>query len=106
MSIFDSFKPGKAFIHDGNIVVFVPVDTIKIALEANPRYGEYSHFAEHITDLDEFAKDVVYALNDEEEDGTTLVHKMFDEAMVNAIDDGSMNIDYDAAEKQLKERGW
>jgi len=28
-------------------------------------------------------------LNDEEEDGTTLVHRMFDQAFVKAIEDGS-----------------
>jgi len=97
----------QARIEDGNIVIRTPVSALPDALELNPRDfgGEHNYFAKHITDVDQFAKDVEYELNREDEDGTTLVHTMLDDAMAKAIDNGSIAIDYVAAEKSKRERG-
>lgn len=46
-----------------------------------------------IVDENIFAKDVLFELQNEEEDGTTLVHKMFDEAGTNAMEQGSEGIE-------------
>lgn len=80
------------------------VDALPDALEQNPRdwNGDYNCFAKHISDLGEFAKDVVRALNDEAEDGATMVHELFDNAMAKAIDGGSIGVDYDGAERIRK----
>jgi len=43
-----------------------------------------------ITDPAEFAKELVYVLNGEEEDGTTRVHRMFDGAIQEAFEQGAM----------------
>lgn len=88
-----------AFVENGEIVIRVAVTALPGALEQNPRdYDGYSKFGKHITELAEFTKDVVRELNAEAEDGTTLVHTLFDDAMAKAIDNGSIGVDYDAAE--------
>lgn len=45
-----------------------------------------------ITNFDEFAAELVRALNDEDEQGTTRVHKMFDAAIEYAVDQGALGI--------------
>jgi len=45
-----------------------------------------------IVDADAFARAVCRQLNDEEEDGTTVVHRMFDEAIKEAVEQGAEGI--------------
>ena len=45
-----------------------------------------------IVDADAFARAVYHQLNDEEEDGTTIVHRMFDDAIKEAIEQGAEGI--------------
>jgi hypothetical protein len=101
----EAHRSAQAFIENGEIVIRVPVESLPVALECNPRDfgGEHNYFSKHITDLGEFSKDVVSALNAEAEDGTTLIHELFDDAMAKAIDEGSTGVDYDAAEAQKKD---
>lgn len=61
-------------------------------------YGAYNDAKDEweypkVTDPDVFAKEVVRELLQEEEDGTTLVHKMFDAAINEAIENGAEGID-------------
>lgn len=75
---------GKAVIEDGHIVIRVAISELQLILEANPVWpDEYV-----ITDVDEAAKSIVAALNEEEEDGTTVIHRAFDEAGVFALEQG------------------
>lgn len=75
---------GKAVIEDGHIVIRVAISELQLILEANPVWpDEYV-----ITDVDEAAKSIVDALNEEEEDGTTVIHRAFDEAGVFALEQG------------------
>jgi hypothetical protein len=46
----------------------------------------------------QFARDVRTALNDEEEDGTTRIHRMFDAAFEYVAENGSEAMDLDAME--------
>jgi hypothetical protein len=46
-----------------------------------------------ISDKAEFANELVYALNDEKENGDTLVHEMLDEAIRKAVDGGAFGVE-------------
>jgi hypothetical protein len=82
-------------IEGDEIVVRVKIDALTHAL----RYSQYgaNYEAEHgepmtVTDSLGFAKDVVGALEQEEEDGSTPVHQMLDDAMEWAIEQGSEHV--------------
>lgn len=83
---------GRAIIEDGSMV-------IRIALEALPMIVEGSWAAGgmdtryKVTDPAAFAADLVRELNDESEDGTTRIHRMFDKAIENAIGQGAFGIE-------------
>ena len=83
---------GRAIIEDGSLV-------IRVALEALPMIVEGSWAAGGIdtrykvTDAAAFAADLVRELNDESEDVTTLIHRMFDKAIDNAIGQGAFGIE-------------
>ncbi|PAQ03691.1 hypothetical protein LRP31_25660 [Mesorhizobium mediterraneum] len=61
---------------------------------------EFEHYDEKsgdilvpkVTDPAAFAKAVYHQLNDEEEDGTTIVHRMFDDAIKEAVEQGAEGI--------------
>lgn len=91
-------KSATAYIRRGVIVIRLPVDVLPDALKQNPR--DDSYYDTKICDLTEFARDVVRELNKEEEDGTTPIHSLFDDAMSAAIDNGSVGIDYAAKPKR------
>lgn len=87
---------------DLDVRVIKNVLTIKIgakrlatALEANPHLynPETGRAAYRVKNKQKFSEEVCSALLDEEEDGTTLVHKMLDEAMNNAIEQGSESVE-------------
>lgn len=42
-----------------------------------------------------FAKEICYHLEDEKEDGSTLLTDMLDQAMMNAVEDGCEGVSYD-----------
>lgn len=46
-----------------------------------------------IIDAHDFAKDLVHELNREDEQGTTRIHKMFDGAISEAINQGAFGIE-------------
>ena len=54
------------------------------------RTDGYENF--RIVDERAFAKDLAIALNEEEEDGQTAIHDLFDRAMERAIDDGARGV--------------
>lgn len=75
-----------AEIVDGRLVVSIGIDTLKFAAEHcddNPRLK--------ILDVDVLAKDVEYELEKErDETGQTALTKLFDEAVNNAFENGSV----------------
>lgn len=82
-----------ACIEGDEIVVRVPISSLPHA--ASVAWDEEYGFEDHslrIDDLDEFAKSFVQYLNDEAEDGTTVLHEAFDKAIVKATEQGAFGI--------------
>ena len=81
-----------------DLVIRLPPDVLKDATERRP---VLEHFCdEHndfepptVTHLPTWRKEVLRALNAEREDGTTLVHLMFDQAFKNAVEAGAEGIE-------------
>lgn len=83
---------GQAVIEDGNIVIRVPIDALQMIVDgATSLNGLDKRWL--ITDPAEFAKWIVVEINDEDEQGTTRFHKMFDRAMDEAINQGALGVD-------------
>lgn len=87
----------KISIKNGKLSIEIDFDTLVTAAKLSPllehydeAIGEYRNPV--ITDAKGFAKDVVIELNREEEDGTTLVHRMFDQAFLRVAENGSEHI--------------
>ena len=72
-------------IFDNNVNIMIDLDTLKTSMEYGLQFVELGI----ITDKEAFMKDVIRELIYEEEDGTNLIHKMFDKAAERAIDNGS-----------------
>lgn len=84
----------EANIEGNQIVIRIDIETLPIAVEGGIDLGTIASGG-RVVDAYAFAKEVVYALNDEEEDGTTLVHEMFDAAFDDALDMGAQGVNYD-----------
>lgn len=89
--------PLKCFIEDGVLVMQIGVECLAHAIKLNPDLTEYDDktgewVEPKITDADKFAAEVLLALKDESEDGTTLVHMAIDTAAMNAIENGAEGI--------------
>ena len=80
--------------------------TIKIGIKTlafSFEHGEYNNpYNEKVEDFlplrkvvdpVEFSEDVIYALNVEREDGSTILTDLFDKAMKEAVEDGSLGVD-------------
>lgn len=85
-------RSGQAVILNGAVVISVALAALPMVVEGawasgnlQPRYK--------VTNVNEFAAELVRALNDEEEDGTTRVHRMFDSAIDEAINQGAEGIE-------------
>jgi hypothetical protein len=86
--------PLKAEINDGRLVISIGVDTLCHAIEIGRSYGLGDIT---ITDKDIFVKELLNELNNESEDGSTIIHRMFDKAASNAIENGALGVNYDDA---------
>lgn len=84
---------GKAIIERGHIVIRVAIDALPLIVDGSwgARGGQGTRY--EVVNPKEFAADLVRALNDEEEDGTTLIHKMFDGAIDYAIEQGAFGVE-------------
>lgn len=87
-------NPLQIEIRDNQLILSIGLDTLAWAAENHPdRYdGENDRWLYTINDHVVFANDVLTELKDEEEDGTTLVHRMLDEATMRAISNGSQAV--------------
>lgn len=83
-------------IIDGRLFVSIGVDALMVAVKGGPTWSDQEEEERGwvISDPDGFAADIVHELEDEEEDGTTLVHVMLDAAIERAVEQGSLNIDF------------
>jgi len=103
-------QPLTVKIVDGELRISIGVSQLKFACEHCPdasvgltEYDEDSdcYLSYEVTDEMAFADDVNRALQEEDEDGTTMVHQLLDKAMVKAIEDGAMGIG-----DNMKPREW
>lgn len=83
---------GTAFIDDDVIIIRLPISHLPMAIEGMWAAG-YSDVRYKVTNAEEFAQEFVRELNKESEDGTTMIHSLFDKAALNAIDQGAFGIE-------------
>lgn len=82
----------QAVIENGSIVIRVPIAALPQVIEGAWALGGIDTRMK-ITDADAFAKDLMHELNNEDEQGTTRIHKMFDRAMNEAIEQGAQGVE-------------
>jgi hypothetical protein len=83
-------KPAEAVIEDECIVIRLPIENIPIAVGGAVYLGLMA--PAEILDAKAFALSVVEALNAEDEEGTTAIHQMFDQAFDDAIEGGAEGV--------------
>lgn len=88
-------KPLRCVIKKNAILIEVGFDVVKFATEHHPELydderdgGNYA-----VTDIKEFAKEVVSAINKEEEDGSSPLTNLFDAAIMDAICQGAEGVE-------------
>ncbi|HVJ31628.1 MAG TPA: hypothetical protein VND94_00815 [Terriglobia bacterium] len=85
-------RSGTAVIEDGAVIIRVSLAALPAVVEgAWAIRALETRFKVTATDI--FAKELVRALNDEDEQGTTMIHKMFDAAINEAIEQGAEGVE-------------
>jgi hypothetical protein len=84
-------------ITDGVLVISIGIATLGTAIRYNPDLSAFDEVTRKdleptITDATAFGKELVRALEDEDEEGSTPVHLMLDAAVVSAIENGAEGI--------------
>ena len=86
-------------VEGDRIAVYIGFDELAFAAANHPNFwdGESGDDVPNIkiTDPAAFAREVVRQLNREEEDGSTLVTKLLDRAIEDAVGDGCDGVDHD-----------
>ncbi len=99
--------PLKVVVKDSHLVISIGISTLAFAAEEGP-FTEYNpDLAENeeytgtayekiatVTDAKEFAKDVVYAMLREDDEGSTPLSRFLDAMAVAASEDGSIGLSY------------
>lgn len=83
---------GTAFIKGKKIVIEFPLTHLPQVVEGSWALGALDT-RWRITDVDAFAKDLVSEMNSEDEQGTTLIHKMCDAAINELLENGGEGIE-------------
>jgi hypothetical protein len=83
---------GFAKIVNEEIVICIPIATLPLAMEGACDLKTIDPPC-RVTNPSAFAKDFVRALNDESEDGTTPIHRLFDAAMNAALENGATGVE-------------
>lgn len=96
----------------GVLTIEIDVDTLKVAAERHEQFWQpiTDKVALVVKDATLFARDVKSALLVEEEDGSTPITRMIDDAITYAVEQGSDALCYDSmeaieAEERLQEEG-
>jgi hypothetical protein len=85
-------RTAEAFIEKGEIVIRLPIGNIPAAYRSGIDLGVHEPGFK-VTNARLFAHDVARALNDEDEEGTTPIHHLFDAAFAEAIEQGAEGIE-------------
>jgi hypothetical protein len=88
----DQQYSAQAVIERGEIVIRVPVANLGAVVEGSWAAGGMDTRFK-VTNTDEFARELVTELNREDDAGTTRIHKMFDAAIDEAINQGALGIE-------------
>lgn len=80
----------RAIIEDGAIVIRMPIANLQAIMDGGFACAAYDQ-RYRVTNTDGFAKEISYALNDEDEEGSTPVHKLFDAAINEALNQGAQH---------------
>lgn len=84
----------------GTLSVFVSEDLLRYAAETHQGLWDGESCADtpvvRITDQREFAAAVADAINREDEDGSTMLTRMLDDAIMAAVEDGCEGVDHGA----------
>ncbi|EHM01188.1 hypothetical protein HMPREF9946_02192 [Acetobacteraceae bacterium AT-5844] len=83
---------GQAVIEDGAIIIRVPLENLPQVVEGAWALGALETRYK-VTDTRVFAKELLSALNCEDEQGTTPIHKLFDAGINAALDQGAEGIE-------------
>ena len=84
-------KSAEAVIEGDHIVIRVRIDCLKTALPVAEERSGYLTHAMVVNDVG-FAADVVAELNREDEEGTTPIHDLLDNAMIAVTENGSEHV--------------
>lgn len=86
-----------ASIKHGVLTIRIGVGTLAHAAAHHPEFWDGESGLDKpnipVTDKLIFARAVLMELQDEEEDGTTMLHRLFDEAMKRAVENGCEGVD-------------
>ena len=83
----------EAFIRRNEIIIRLPIDIMAAAYRGGVDLG-YIPAGWKVTDAPAFAREVVRALNHENPDnGTTPIHRLFDAAFLDAIEQGAEGVE-------------
>lgn len=88
----ESSRNPNAVIEDGHIVIRVAIEALPMVVEGSWAAGGMDTRFK-VTNAEEFAADLVSELNREDDIGTTRIHKMFDAAIDEAINQGAFGIE-------------
>lgn len=81
-------------IKDGKLVITIGIEALVFGVTHGAYFDNLPEGeAPEVTDAALFAQAICDALTEEEEDGSTLVHRMLDKAAENAIEDGCDGVD-------------
>lgn len=83
---------GRAVIEGGCIVIRFPLDAMQDALDGAWGLHVFD-IRQKITNITEFAEEFRNELNAESENGTTLIHRMADEAFLNMMEQGAFGFE-------------
>ena len=77
-------KPLTVEIKDGELQISIGIDTLCFAV--SEKIADFK-----ITDNEGFVKDILNELENEDEEGTTEIHRLLDQAADDAVENGSCN---------------
>lgn len=83
---------GEAVIADGCIVISLPIKNLPMAVKLGSDIMAIDPPL-RVTDAKALAKEMVSALNAEDEEGTTAIHRLFDQAVSDAAEQGAEGIE-------------
>jgi hypothetical protein len=89
MNNHDNDIPLKSQIIDGQLIISIGVNTMAWAAEQSDDLGFISL---EVVNKAEFARDIQRELNEESEDGSTMITRMLDKAVIQTIEQGSIAI--------------